>query len=338
MSAVSLHPVITSLDRFGLTLCLAIIFHALIILGVTFAPEDIVPPRYETMEIILVQQKEKETPEEAEFLSQANLEGGGETEEKVSPATPVPAPFPEQTPEMTAAASTEELPVEPTTTPAVEETIIEEQVAATSEDPEMLLAENSDLKEAYVEPVNDDTTEIAEPTESEPQVEPKPEPVKQAPPEVKPIPKRETPSAASLLTNSFKIASLSAEIRRKMESKAQRPKRKFISASTQEFKYAAYMEAWRAKVERVGNLNYPDDARRNRLSGSLILDVALNPDGSINEIIVRKPSGHKILDDAAIRIVELAAPYTAFPDNFRDEVDILHITRTWRFINNKGFK
>ncbi|NIP22651.1 MAG: energy transducer TonB, partial [Gammaproteobacteria bacterium] len=60
------------------------------------------------------------------------------------------------------------------------------------------------------------------------------------------------PSAAALLTNSFEIASLSAEIKRKLEAKANRPKRKFISASTKEYKYAAYMEAWRAKVERVG--------------------------------------------------------------------------------------
>ena len=92
------------------------------------------------------------------------------------------------------------------------------------------------------------------------------------------------------------------------------------------------------KVERVGNLNYPDEARRNRLSGHLILDVALNPDGSINEITIRKPSGHKVLDDAAVRIVELAAPYAPFPDSFRKETDILHITRTWQFVNNKGFR
>jgi protein TonB len=123
-----------------------------------------------------------------------------------------------------------------------------------------------------------------------------------------------------------------------MEAKAKRPRRKFISATTKEYKYAAYMEAWRSKVERVGNLNYPDQARKQNLSGSLVLDVALNQDGSINEITIRRSSGEKILDDAAIRIVELAAPYGPFPQHIKDETDILHIMRTWQFINNKGFR
>ena len=147
-----------------------------------------------------------------------------------------------------------------------------------------------------------------------------------------------TPSAMTLMANSFKIASLSAEIRRKLQTKAERPRRKFISASTKEYKYAAYMEAWRSKVERVGNLNYPDAARKQKISGSLILDVALNKDGSINEVTIRRSSGYKILDDAAIRIVELASPYSPFPVKIREETDILHITRTWQFLNNNRFR
>lgn len=98
------------------------------------------------------------------------------------------------------------------------------------------------------------------------------------------------------------------------------------------------MEAWRAKVERVGNLNYPDAARKQNLSGSLILDVALNADGSINQITVRRSSRQKILDDAAIRIVELASPFAPFPEQIRKGTDILHITRTWQFLNKRGFR
>jgi protein TonB len=141
-----------------------------------------------------------------------------------------------------------------------------------------------------------------------------------------------------LLRQSFNIASLSAQVKNKLEAKAQRPRRTFISASTTAYRYAAYMEAWRAKVERVGNLNYPDEARKRKLSGNLILDVALNPDGSVNDIVIRRSSGHKILDDAAIRIVHLAAPFSPFPADIRKDTDILHITRTWQFINNKGFR
>ena len=98
------------------------------------------------------------------------------------------------------------------------------------------------------------------------------------------------------------------------------------------------MDTWRRKVERVGNLNYPEEAKKLNLSGSLQLDVALNKDGSINEITLRRSSGEKVLDDAAIRIVELAAPYSPFPKNIENQVDILHILRTWQFINNKSFR
>ena len=140
------------------------------------------------------------------------------------------------------------------------------------------------------------------------------------------------------MTNSLKMAALSSEVQRKLETRAKRPKRTFISASTREYKYAAYMEAWRAKVERVGNLNYPEEARRRKISGQLVLDVALNPDGKINQITIRSSSGHKVLDDAAIRIVELAAPYAPFPEAIRAETDVLHITRTWQFLDQSGFK
>ena len=94
------------------------------------------------------------------------------------------------------------------------------------------------------------------------------------------------------------------------------------------------MEAWRAKVERVGNLNYPDEARRRRLSGDLLLDVALRPDGSIHRILLRRSSGHTVLDDAALRIVKLAAPFAPFPKDIREETDILHVERTWQFLTS----
>lgn len=130
-------------------------------------------------------------------------------------------------------------------------------------------------------------------------------------------------------------ARLNAEISRTWQEYQKRPRHKFLNARTQEYKYAAYMDAWRAKVERIGNLNYPDDAKRRGLTGNLLLDVALNADGSINQISVRRSSGQKILDDAAVRIVELAAPFAPFPSEIRADLDVLHITRTWKF-NESG--
>jgi len=130
-------------------------------------------------------------------------------------------------------------------------------------------------------------------------------------------------------------ARLNAEISRTWQEYQKRPRHKFLNARTQEYKYAAYMDAWRAKVEAIGNLNYPEAAKRRRLTGNLLLDVALNSDGTVNEISLRRSSGHKTLDDAAIRIVELAAPFAPFPPDVRADIDVLHITRTWKF-NESG--
>ena len=124
---------------------------------------------------------------------------------------------------------------------------------------------------------------------------------------------------------------LLAELSLQHENYQKRPRKKFLTSNTREYKYATYMDAWRAKVERIGNLNYPEEAKRRNLTGSLILDVAILPDGKLDNINVRRSSHYKALDDAAIRIVRLAAPYAPFPKNFRDEVDIIHITRTWKF-------
>jgi protein TonB len=317
---------------------MAIIIHAIVVLGVSFASEDTIKPRFDTMDIILVQQR-SEQPEEADFLAQASLEGGGDVEEEISPATPMPAPFPEPEPEITAPKPLEAQPPE-SADPPIPDKPVEETKPTPAEVIEQLAVEKVTAEDPL--PV-----ETEEPVKTKEQ----PKPLEKTEPEqAKPNKKMNktsvkerlatpsTPSATTLLTNSFKIASLSAEIRRKLEAKAKRPRRKFISASTKEYKYASYMEAWRAKVERVGNLNYPEAARKQNLSGSLILDVALNADGSINQITVRRSSGQKILDDAAIRIVELASPFAPFPDQVREETDILHITRTWQFLNNRGFR
>jgi protein TonB len=93
-----------------------------------------------------------------------------------------------------------------------------------------------------------------------------------------------------------------------------------------------YMEAWRRKVERVGTMNFPDEARRRNLTGKLILDVALLADGSVKDIRLVRSSGQPVLDDAAQRIVRLGAPYAQFPDALRRQFDVLHIVRTWEFL------
>jgi len=152
-----------------------------------------------------------------------------------------------------------------------------------------------------------------------------------------PVKAKPKPDITRLLSSTRQeIARLTAQLDRNSEYASRNPRRKAISASTQEYRYAAYLEAWRKKVERVGNLNYPDAAKRKKLYGDLLLHVAVRADGSVADIRVIRSSGHKILDDAAVRIVRLAAPFAPFPEEIRKEVDILDITRTWQFLSNNS--
>jgi protein TonB len=150
--------------------------------------------------------------------------------------------------------------------------------------------------------------------------------------------KSEQPSTTELVNRSLEMLALDRQINQSLLAYSKKPRSKFISARTKEFKYASYMRDWVAKVERVGELNYPDAARRQNLSGKLIVQVAVYPDGNVRDITIRKPSGHKILDDAAVRIVKLAAPFAPFPDSISKDTDVLFITRTWVFTSSNRLK
>ncbi len=143
----------------------------------------------------------------------------------------------------------------------------------------------------------------------------------------------EQPDATDLLQRSLDIARLKAQIAEDHEAYQKRPKRKFVGARTTEYRFARYVEDWRLKVERIGNLNYPEDAKRQKLYGNLQLTVGIRADGSLESIGINRSSGVKILDDAAIRIVRLAGRngFAPFPPDISRDTDILHITRTWVF-------
>jgi len=150
-------------------------------------------------------------------------------------------------------------------------------------------------------------------------------------PKKAPKPKESSKSGEDLVQRSLEIARLEAEISKNISLYEKLPKRKFIGARTEEYKYAQYVEDWRAKVERIGNLNYPEQARREQLYGKLQLSVSIRADGSIENIEVSRSSGHRILDAAAMRIVKLAGPFSPLPPSITKDVDILTITRTWSF-------
>jgi protein TonB len=134
-----------------------------------------------------------------------------------------------------------------------------------------------------------------------------------------------------LIQRSLEIARLEAQIDKDFDSYQKMPRRKFIGARTREYRFAQYVEDWRIKVERIGNLNYPEAARQKKIYGSLQLTVSIRADGSVESVEVSRRSGQPILDAAAQRIVKLASPFPPFPPDIRRDTDILSITRTWSF-------
>ncbi|MDG2090085.1 MAG: energy transducer TonB [Gammaproteobacteria bacterium] len=134
------------------------------------------------------------------------------------------------------------------------------------------------------------------------------------------------------------LASLQAQLDIHREAYAQRPRKYTISsASTQQARDALYLDGWRRKIEAVGNFNYPQQASAAGIYGQLRLMVALFPDGRVSEVRILSTSGQTVLDDAAIRIVQLAAPFDPFPADMREDVDILEIVRTWQFHQSNTF-
>lgn len=137
---------------------------------------------------------------------------------------------------------------------------------------------------------------------------------------------------------SLAIASLQAQLDLQQQEYAKRPRKYTISsASTQKRHDALYLDSWRRRIEAVGNLNYPEQARAQEIFGSLRMLVALRPNGSVQEIRILQSSGQRVLDEAAVQIVSLAAPFDPFPSEMREDVDILEIIRTWRFHRGNSF-
>ena len=305
-----------------MTLFFAIVAHAILILGIVFVPHESSDSMRSTLDIVLVQKHSETPPDDADYLAQANQEGGGNQTEKARPATPLLAPLSGPEPNVVAAARpAESATPQPLRKPKPEESPPDQEVLR-----------------PVIAVVSTETQQVVEPTAIVPKPKRKPRvDANDQNPALSDASVTRNINASELISRSLATASLTAEIDQRTEAYAQRPRRKWISARTREYRYASYMEGWRIKVERIGNLNYPNEARRKRLSGNLRLEVALNSDGSLNDVILRSSSGHRILDDAAIRIVRLSAPFAPFPLGIQEETDILHIERTWRFSNGNQF-
>jgi len=279
------------LERFGLvaTMQVAIIasiaLHAFAIVGLGIKwirPLGFDEP-HNVMDVVLVNSKSPTKPVKADALAQANLDGGGNTDEKVRAKTPFPALDPrDPSPELKAA-------------------------------------------EARMKQLENEARELMTTLKSKQAVATAPEV------SLQPDAAQGDAEARDLIQKSMEIARLEAQIAREHQAYQQRPKRTFIGARTAEYRFAQYVDNWRAKIERIGNLNYPEEARARGIHASLQLTVAIKADGEVERVEINRSSGYKFLDQAAIRIVRLAAPFEPFPANIRADTDILHITRTWTF-------
>ena len=146
-------------------------------------------------------------------------------------------------------------------------------------------------------------------------------------------PSEEVPADVSgrdIADRALAMLSLQARIARQTQAYQERPRKRFLGANAREYRFAQYEEDWRAKIERIGTLNYPSEAR-GKLYGTLQLTVTIRPDGTVESIELNRSSGLKVLDAAAHRIVQMASPFAVFPAAIRKDTDLLVITRTWFF-------
>ncbi|RLA04989.1 MAG: energy transducer TonB [Gammaproteobacteria bacterium] len=282
-------PSITSADRMSFSIFIATAFHALILLGISFAlPDKDIQKFQRSLDVVLATEFTEERPDEADFIGQADQLGGGESDVVEKPSTTEVSPFPDdQMNEVTQIQS-----MQPTS-PQVEEL----QVL---------------------------TAELSEQQQQQPDTQP-----------IEEQEQKESLTSEAIYSKSMEIASLTAQLEAD-KNNAKKPRKRRISAAIHRSSDALYLDSWRRKIERIGNLNYPEKAKRESIFGSLSLKVAINKNGTVSEIAIIRSSGHKVLDDSAIRIVRLAAPFSPLTDEMMVDTDILEIIRVWQFQPNNS--
>jgi len=294
-------------ERLVATLALSLIVHALVVLGLGFAREPHAPAA-PTLDVILSRTMTPLTPKEADFMAQANQQGGGEHAQARRPRDSQLGTVPAPHPGLAQAAAQAPHP-QPTPPPA-------RQAAPAP-------GHTAPVEARVVASPRGDMRWPPPQARTEGQRDPAPRPGEAEAPR--------PPRDEARVRRDAEMARLAAEVHLRSELYAKRPTRKFISASTREYAYADYLRAWVDQAERVGNLNYPDEARQRRLGGQVVISVAIRRNGSVENSRVLVSSGVPLLDSSALRIVKLAEPFPPLPETSQD-VDILHVTRTWVFM------
>lgn len=288
-------PAISSRDRLVTTLFFALIVHAVIILGITFTPDK--PAGSSTLEVTLVQTRSVTPPDHADYIAQADQRGSGNTRELVRPASPLSMPSAINNPGL----------------PDAEDLVNKagrNDTARASDGTNRDLSANRDAAVTTRTDTGLYANAHAAPT---------------------PQDSGSRVLVARLLTQGDDALMPTDDPIQLPEATSPDPREAFVSINARASRYAPYLDTWRRKVEHIGNLNFPAVIRSRHLSGSLALEVALNADGSIHALTLRKPSSYKVLDEAAIRIVKQAAPFEPFPASFRKDTDVLRFVYVWRF-------
>ena len=301
------------LSPLAITLIVSAWVHIILIVAINFEPPlaKFFKDKMPALDVVLVNAKTKSKPTKADALAQANLNRGGNTDANRQMKSALPPP--------------KNKPIELTEKAQAETTSSARKASKAETEAERKQQKIAELEKQAQELMTQlNAQRKVESSATKENAAPKPEKGQQDNSTKK-------VGASDLMASSLDIARLEAQIARQQDEYQKRPKRKYIGARTQEYRFAAYVESWRQKVEKIGNLNYPEAAKDQKLYGQLRMTVSIRADGTIENIEINQSSGYKVLDDAAKRIVELAAPYAAFPEDLKKDTDILGITRTWTF-------
>jgi periplasmic protein TonB len=308
---------VKTVSAIAVAIWVSIAIHA-VILTIHFEPElkklaDNLP----SLDVVLVNAKTKTAPDKAELLAQANLDRGGNTDENRKLKTALPAPL-QKTTEVKLKPNSEAHSAAKSAKLKAQEAREQKRVDDLEKQAQELLTQINSTKKIESSPTQNAAS--AEPEQGEQKA------------------KAKALDRADLIAASLEMDRLQAQIDKRQDEYQKRPKRKFIGARTKEYRFALYVESWRQKVERIGNMNYPEAAKSQKLYGQLRMTVSIRADGSLEGVVIDQPSNHKVLDEAAKRIVELAAPYAVFPEDIKKDTDILSITRTWTFTQDDALE
>ena len=299
-----------TMSAIAIAIWVSIVIHA-ILLAIKFEPEiKKFANQLPTLDVVLVNAKTKNAPDKADALAQANLDRGGNTDKNRKMKTALPAPNQKNT-EVKLKPSAEAHSAAKSAKMQAQEAREQKRVAELEKQAQALMTQINANHKVESNPTQDAAS--AEPEKGEQKAAAK------------------SLNQAELIAASVEMDRLEAQIAKQQDEYQKRPKRRFIGARTKAASDAMYLEAWRQKIERVGNLNYPAAAREQKIYGQLRMTVTIKADGTVEEIVIDKSSGSKVLDEAAKNIVSLAAPFSPFSPEMKKTTDILGITRTWTF-------